>query len=340
MSWGSSGQLKVLTHECEAEKIGGISQKEVNVGDILCNRCCRIVDPFTGPEVEKDSNKNKDSVSSQSSDLSTQISKESTPSSFSDPSYVFHKNDITESTEQFVEMPFCRVISSHGYCFICDSSREIVVIPFEARQQVFTKSKIFIPKGNRCCQSHLIGNRFFEDELLRMRIHSTTSNVEVKDLHQFLVNLSIQSDITITDKVGDFSLSEERLEVFTGLNWESLIELRGMMTSMRNSLTRDVTQAIVVFLFKLRTGNSNAVIASVLGLEHEQQVSRFHESVIKSFEKDILPFYFGFEALSRQDLVENETSFVAKKLYDITDQLVLIFDGTYVHHEKSTNNEY
>ncbi|KYN06949.1 hypothetical protein ALC62_02071, partial [Cyphomyrmex costatus] len=97
-------------------------------------------------------------------------------------------------------------------------------------------------------------------------------------------------------------LSEERLYVFTSLNWENLIELREMMTSMRNS-------------YKTNT-------------------------VIKSFEKDILLLHFGFTVFSREELIENQTSTIAKKLYNLNSKLALIFDGTYVHHQKSLNHEY
>ena len=87
---------------------------------------------------------------------------------------------------------------------------------------------------------------------------------------------------------------------------------------------RNVTQAIVVFLFKLRTGNSNSMIAAILGLEREQQVSHFRRSVINCFEKDIVPSYFGFVTLPRKTLIENQTSLDAKTFYGITDQLALI----------------
>ena len=56
--------------------------------------------------------------------------------------------------------------------------------------------------------------------------------------------LSISCDRELTDRVGDYTLSEERLKAFTGLTWEQLIELREMMPSMRNSENRNVTQAL------------------------------------------------------------------------------------------------
>jgi len=138
----------------------------------------------------------------------------------------------------------------------------------------------------------------------------------------------------------DFSLSEEQIAVFTGLTWENIIQLRDMMISMRNSENRNVTQALVVFLFKLRSGNSNKLIASILQLEYEQQVSNFCESVIKFFEKDILPLHFGVQACSRDDLIHNQISVYINKLYGTENQLAIICDGSYIRYQKSSNNEY
>jgi len=82
-------------------------------------------------------------------------------------------------------------------------------------------------------------------------------------------SLSIKCDSNLYDKIGDYNLSEKQLLVFTGLTWENIILLRDMLTSMRNRQTRTITHALVVFLFKLRTGNLNAILASILQLENE-----------------------------------------------------------------------
>ena len=95
-----------------------------------------------------------------------------------------------------------------------------------------------------------------------------------------------------------------------------------MMISMSNSENRNI--ALVVFLFKLRSGNSNKLIASILQLEYEQQVSNFCESVIKSFEKNILQLHFGVQACSRNDLIHNQTSVYVNKLYGVENQLAII----------------
>lgn len=130
------------------------------------------------------------------------------------------------------------------------------------------------------------------------------------------------------------------MQVFTGLFWENLLEIKEMMTSMRNSQSRSVIQAIIVFLFKLRIGNSNKMLASILNIENEQIISDYSASVVKSFENDVLPGRFGLNSFDRSKLIQNHTTEIAKNLFDAHNHLLLICDGTYARHQKSTNNEY
>ena len=129
--------------------------------------------------------------------------------------------------------------------------------------QSYIKKRIYIPEGNRCYRAHLIKGRFFDEELSRLRVYSNFAKIKDLELLELLEGLTIECDITILDKVGDFSLSKEKIHVFTGLTWENIIELRKMLTSVRNNHIRDVTQALNVFLSKLRSGNSKKMIAAI-----------------------------------------------------------------------------
>lgn len=111
------------------------------------------------------------------------------------------------------------------------------------------------------------------------------------------------------------------------------------MTSMRENSNRTVI-ALIVFLFKFRTGSSNKLIAATLQLEREQLVSDYSSFVIESFKKDIFPTQFGLSSVCREDLINNHTIEIAKILYDAHDKLILICNGTYACHQKSTNNKY
>ena len=83
------------------------------------------------------------------------------------------------------------------------------------------------------------------------------------------------------DKIGEYSISEERLYALTGHSWENIIFLRSIMTSMRKSENRSITQALITFLCKLRTGQSDNVLSAILGIKNEKIVFGFIHSVLK-----------------------------------------------------------
>lgn len=155
--------------------------------------------------------------------------------------------------------------------------------------------------GNRCCSSHLMmkGSRIYEEDLRLITVYSNYSNIEVSEVTKFFETFSVRVDSEIIDTIPECCMDEKRLKVFTGLTWPQFNEILGMITTMRNSSNRDISQALFVFLFKMRSGNSNKLIASILGLKYEQKVSDFCDSVMRAFKCEILPVKFGLHAYSR-----------------------------------------
>lgn len=346
--------------------VGDLVYREARIDSVLCKNChsqLRLHQSnkrfkLEEQKVDENPTEHESSSSTQTSTSDTTI--ESSQSSLNDPSVKFlAKPEI----EEVIELPLKRTVSTHSYCCLCRSNDKLVVVPYPARLQVYSRLQIVIPKGkflninnfiqslnvnvilyligNRCCSKHFINKRFYEDDLKLVRVHSLYTSIEVSDLTELLKNLSVRVDRDLFDRVSDYTIDEKRLFVFTGLNWEQLIELREMLSSMRNSDSRDITQALVVFLLKLRSGNSNKMIASILGIEYSQRISDYVDSVIRSFKADILPIYFGLHAVPRETLIRDHTTAIAKKLHNLNDdQLLLIADGTYLRHQKSSNNEY
>lgn len=245
------------------------------------------------------------------------------------------------SHEEYVKIHIKRVKITHTHCTLCEFDKNLTIVPLDARPQVFVKRRNFIPKGNRCCGHHLIKKRFFQDKLELLRVYSDHSFMEKGAVFQFLNLLADNVDSTLQNRIGQFSISDEEMFTYTGLKWEDNVKLQKMLTSMRNSEERSVIQALIVFLFKLRTGNSKEIIKKIFGLKYPQQVSDYFHQVIEGFEKAVLPFHFGIHAKTREDIIINETSCVAKNLLGFgKSTLALIFDGIYVRHEKSRNNMY
>jgi len=316
--------VEKIETEDEATIFSTKLQRTIVVNDILCSKC-RIFQ-YKKEKLDVDfSIFGNDQSQSTSDDSSINIRL---------------KPEVQESNIERIEVPIQRTISTHKYCCLCSATTNLSVIPEEARMQSYIKTKIYIPVSNRCCRHHLIKNRFYDEDLGLLKVYSNSSSLSASELTKMMGSLSIKCDSSLYDKIGDYSLSEKQLLVFTGLTWESIILLRDMMISMRNRQTRTITQALVVFLFKLRTGNSNAILASILQLENEQLISEYSSAIVKSFQEDVLPFHFGLTSSNRNDLIQNHTIEIAKNLFANHQNVMLICDGTYARHQKSTNNEF
>ena len=238
-----------------------------------------------------------------------------------------------------IEVPYNRVAATERLCFVCNSTSQRYRVSRELREQAFLKRRLFIPKNNRVCPSHLIRNRLYEDDLMRLRVSSTSSLLDVEDVKEYMDMLATQAGASMKDKVGTSSLTDEQIQSFTGLKYHELERVAESLKSMRDVPGRSKTQALVIFLFKMRTGTSNSTIQAIFGLQSAEYVSCVVASVVESFEKDVLHDQFGISACERSELIGTQTSPFVNKLFG-TDSLALIFDGTYLRHGKSSNNAY
>ena len=82
------------------------------------------------------------------------------------------------------------------------------------------------------------------------------------------------------------------------------------------------------------------MIATILQLEEVQLVSDYAAPIMDSFKKDVLPSRFGLNAISRRELIDSHTTDVPKILFNSSDKLMIICDGTYSRLQKSGKNEY
>lgn len=136
------------------------------------------------------------------------------------------KPKVEKSNIERVEIPIQRTISIHKYCCLCSAAMNLTVILEEVRMQSYIKMKIHIPAGNRCCRTHLIKDRFYDEDLGLLKVYSNSSSVSPSELSKMMESLSIKCYSILYDKLGDYSLSQKQLLIFTGLNWENIIFLK------------------------------------------------------------------------------------------------------------------
>ncbi|KAJ8678221.1 hypothetical protein QAD02_014008 [Eretmocerus hayati] len=333
---------QIVLTEQSIQRISQFFEEDLRVGSLICKKCYgslhkraskrpRLDEPVP---IQNDQHA-QNSQGSQSSNFS-----ESPPIPSQQSSGELY--EIPEEKEiEYVNVPLARTIISSGYCFICQAKNDLVLVPEEARLQVFSLRQIYIPKRNRCCLRHLIQKRLlYRSEVDDLTIYSNECSIPSSEFSTFMSRLSHKINDGLFEHIGEWSISDARLKVFTGLTSDELKDLVSKMKSLRASDNRNAVQAVVTCLFKLWTGNSDEVVASILDLKNPRLVSHFCTSVLNSFEVDILAKRFGPTVYTRDYLIKNHTSPVANKLFNIGNRLALICDGTYISHEKSSNNAY
>ena len=90
-------------------------------------------------------------------------------------------------------------------------------------------------------------NRIYKEDLGHLKVYSNTASLSASEFSRRMETLSIKCDLTLLEKIGEFSLSEKQMKTFTGLSWENLLEIKDLTTLLHNSQSRSVIQALIVF---------------------------------------------------------------------------------------------
>lgn len=121
-------------------------------------------------------------------------------------------------------------------------------------------------------------------------------------------------------------------------NFELLLSsLPSLKVHIKNS--RKASDALFMYLMKIRTGLSNDNIAAYFGVGRTTVQSRL-KSVRTVLMRDFVPLNVNYER-TREDLVSH-CSVLSKKIFcqHKEDSVVLIWDGTYIYIEKSQRHEF
>jgi len=198
------GEKKIIKNVNEANDFSSSSQQIIVVNDILCTKCRLSIYKKKYPEKDVESKPERDLPSESDTNF--------------DPFEIQFRPKEAITEVKYIEIPIQRTVTTHKYCCICSLSNNLTIIPEETRISAYIKKKIYIPSGNWCCKSHLIKSRIYEEDLGPLRVHSNTANLTALELSKMMETLSIRCDSSLLDKVGEYSISENQLEVFTRLN--------------------------------------------------------------------------------------------------------------------------
>lgn len=109
--------------------------------------------------------------------------------------------------------------------------------------------------------------------------------------------------------------------------------------SLRNHFKTDASNALFVFLMKLRLGDSNESLAEYFGM-NRWKIAEILKIVRVALLTDIVPKFIN-HVRSREDLLSHCSS-LSRKLFldDDNERNVVVWDATYIYVEKSLNHQF
>lgn len=195
-----------------------------------------------------------------------------------------------------------------------------------------TKYNIFIPKYSRACPTHNVAD-IWSNATIGM--YNNYSIEQIEDMLQLLLDKKVRSATTNTPIETD-----DDIQRLIGLNEDQFECLYLMLSSLHAKyLGREKTArcALKAYLMRLRTSNTYEQISRHLGITR-LTLRKMLENARNSLVEDIVSQYLGFENISRDDLLSNNTTMAQKLLCEDNDQkVVTIWDGTYIFCNKSIN---
>lgn len=266
---------------------------------------------------------------------STQSSSESSVSPFSSPVR-------RPAVERNIQIPLQSVSLNESECFICSSSVVRSRLSVIARSQAYIETGVFIPKGCRVCSEHLLNDVIHPNAMGAIRATNTFVSLSVKEFQFFMKSIrsAAKRRGEILDFDNEYALTDEDYEHLTGLTKEQFRTLCSSIPDSYSTYERSIRKILGIYLTKLKTANSNRVLATLFKCS-SSTISRYCSQARRALDLHFKPRYFGFEHISREEVIAQHTRTLAKQLYASDQELaILIFDGTYFYHEKSTNFEY
>ncbi|XP_062587204.1 uncharacterized protein LOC134248846 [Saccostrea cucullata] len=230
---------------------------------------------------------------------------------------------------------------SHAQCFLCKrAGPKLMVVPSNARFNVFLNCEVIVPAGSRCCPNHLEDGDFKSDVLPRIKATSESflSRTAITDLIKRLRATAQHNKNCRIDFDNSSNLTDNDYLTLTGISRDAFDELCESLKDVRNTPVRSTRTSLGIFLFKMKSGLSNKVLSTIFNIS-KSSLRRAIASVRQSLTASFVPQNLGLQHISREEVIERHTRPLAQTLFGETgnSQVILVLDGTYIYIHKSNN---
>lgn len=240
-----------------------------------------------------------------------------------------------EVNEQIILPHYARASHSEHRCFIsyCQGV-ERHRVPHKLRVLLLKSHNIYVSENNRLCSIHLRCTEWdFLNESRYTYQNSFTAN-EIQDMMTLLKtdyepNVDFENIESMPDHLVHYWLGKTKEQ------YRNILEEVTQINTVRRGRA-----ALTAYLIKLRTGDSNARLSSLM------KIPKRTLGTLLSKARDIMyqyyvPQHIGLNHISRQQIAEKNL-LIPKGLFSNENgtRPVVIMDGTYIYVQKSSNYSY
>lgn len=253
-------------------------------------------------------------------------------------------DEMEEQELKVLHVPFEVSGSGSSHCICCyHRGNRRKIIGKDARLDIFMRGRIWIKNNARACLEHWDGDVLTEEALHAIGIRGEEIDLDRDEFRNFIDSLVGQSKETLFDKFKDVKklrVSDSECKTYTGFNKRQFETIVSDLPSMRDSKNRSASQAVAIYLNRLRSGHTLSVVADTFQQEWPL-VRNWCEDVESAFTRDLIPKRLGAAVKDRSFLIEQRTSPLARELLNLGDKsLAIICDGTYIYFQKSSYNAF
>jgi len=193
---------------------------------------------------------------------------------------------------------------SHRCCFVCKVlDQPMVKITTEGIVDLFIKTNILIKFGSRCCVTHLTDNRFLKDsEIKSLIVIKKERKINIKSVKNLLESLRSNciNYSTNFSKFGDVNLIDSDFCFRnTGFYKDEFILIANQLKIIKNSPQRTKFQALAVYLFWLKTGLSQEIVATHFDKIDRNEVKNYCIQIRNDLIKSMVPMFLGVKSKTR-----------------------------------------
>lgn len=247
----------------------------------------------------------------------------------------------TERQASPAPAPSAPVLNMQGVRRACNTARRCLIdncnngslcqLPNSVKVQLLSYHHFYVPNLARICQWHL----------LHMTIEEIPENItsQMNDLNAESVGDIINMYTKALEQKSSFNvddLSDEELIFWTGRNRASFNDLWSQIPSLhRNSNT--LRNDLAIYLCKIRTGEPNNRIASLFNMS-QRTVGRKINTVRQCLTADFVTLHLGLDHITRDEVIARNRA-IPNVFFGNgeSNKAIIIFDGTYIYVEKSSN---